>query len=67
MDGTRDHLFSKTEPRMARALSGRSSATGLPSRVTVSRSPASTRLITSPPWLRRSRIEISGTGRVYHA
>ena len=40
---------------------GRSSATGLPARVTVRRSPLSTRSITSPPWLRSSRIVTSAT------
>ena len=37
-------------------LTGHSSATGRPSRVTVIRSPLSTRSTTSPPRLRRSRI-----------
>ncbi len=38
---------------------GRSSATCLPRRVTVTRSPRATRSTTSPPWLRSSRIDTS--------
>ena len=37
-----------------------------PVRVTVRFSPASTRSMTSPPWLRNSRIETVPTAVMYH-
>ena len=49
-----------------RGRTGRSSATGLPPRVTTRRSPAATRSTTSPPWLRSSRIVTSAMGAWYH-
>ena len=48
---------------MRRRGIGRNSATALPPRVMVTRPPAATRSITSPPWLRRSRIEATLTMR----
>ncbi len=46
--------------------SGRSSATGAPSRVTTMRSPRSTRRRTSPPLFRRSRTVTVSICLVYH-
>ncbi len=45
--------------------SGRNSATARPSRVTITRSPRSTRSSTSPPLLRRSRTVTDSTAAVY--
>lgn len=47
--------MSSAGPALGRGGSGRSSATGAPSRVTTMRSPCSTRRRTSPPLFRRSR------------
>lgn len=56
----RRRTSSRTSTRAE--ATGRSSATGLPFRVTVRRSPRATRSTTSPPWFLSSRIDTSGIG-----
>ena len=57
--GSRCHRSSRVSASTGCRLRGRSSATGLPSRVIVICSPRATRSTTSPPWLRSSRIVTS--------
>ncbi len=59
--GNCDHRSMSTLADTGSRPSGTRSATGLPSRVTVIRSPRATRSTMPPPSLRRSRIEISVT------
>lgn len=64
--GSCDHRSTSTSIERGARPRGTRSATGLPSRVTVIRSPWATRSTMSPPWFRSSRIEISVTGIRYH-
>jgi len=57
--GSRRHRLTSTSAGSGRRGSGRNSATGSPSRVTVSASPFATRAKTSAPRFRRSRIVTS--------
>lgn len=57
--------ISSAGPALERG-NGRSSATGVPSRVMTMRSPCSTRRRTSPPLLRNSRTVTASTYEVYH-
>ena len=65
--GRRDHRSMSTSTESGWRSSGTRRATGLPSLVTVIRSPRAIRSTMSPPWLRSSRIEISLKRRVFHA
>lgn len=65
--GSVRHRSSRRSAASGRFGSGRSSATGSPSRVTVSVSPPATRFSISPPRFRRSRTATSATAVVYHA
>ncbi len=64
--GRCDHRSTSTSTERGARPRGTRSATGLPSRVTVIRSPWATRSTMSPPWFRSSRIEISVIAPLYH-
>ena len=66
MTGRRRQRRSSSAAGMPPDGSGRNSATGSPSKVTVSDSPLATRWRTRPPWLRRSRTETWFICGVYH-
>jgi hypothetical protein len=57
--GSARQRATSSSARNPRRRKGRSSATGLPERVTTMLSPARTRSTTSPPWFLRSRIVTS--------
>jgi hypothetical protein len=64
--GRRRHRCSSWRAGSGRRSSGRSSAIGSPSRVTINTSPAATRLRISPPRLRKSRTATPAMRSVYH-
>ena len=65
--GTCRQRSSSTAAERSLDRTGRSSATGRPSLVTVMRCPAATRSTTSPPRLRSSRMVTLSTASMYHA